>query len=120
MAAARVARLLLRHPHAPAVVRAATTARPVCWPQAVADDPPEKAKEHLDDLSQACAKRFETRGIGFRMAVAQCDTRMYTPTVSPTLTHVISTHTRRAVAPGSSLAEGQHTAKRHTMQHRDM
>ena len=44
MAAARVARLLIRHPHAPAVVRTATVARRMVWKQAAGCDAAQETK----------------------------------------------------------------------------
>ena len=71
MAAARVARLLIRHPHAPAVVRTATVARRMVWKQAAGCDAAQETKEEQRKILSQVSKRLQTMGSTLRWAVVQ-------------------------------------------------
>ena len=98
MAAARVARLLIRHPHAPAVVRTATVARRMVWKQAAGCDAAQETKEEQRKILSQVSKRLQTMGGTFRWAVVQAAGHMRISTIMPVTSMPSTTHIGKLMA----------------------
>ena len=103
MAAARVARLLIRHPHAPAVVRTATVARRMVWKQAAGCDAAQETKEEQRKILSQVSKRLQTMGGTFRWAVVQAAGHMRISTIMPVTSMPSTTHIGKLMAASIHL-----------------